>query len=1407
MSEVASKPIVGPPSLSPLNVNSENMLKEWEYWSRSFERYCRLAKLTVEEEMIDVFYAYVGRETEEYLRDLPNFAELKTIASLMTVVQARYTKIPNVLCERFNFRKVKISSDESMREFNARLNAYSKNCDFDNYTRDLAHLDQIIMNAHPKLREKLLMEKDLTLNKALDIAQYALEGSRWCNQFEEMNIKEVHFNKDKYSKNFNPKVSNFKPNNSFNKSKKCYRCGSHKHVASFLKCPAIKITCNNCSKLGHFAKFCLSNDKSKPGVRQVSYNGLDTSLNVLPVNLNVCSVSHRFINVNLNGVSTKFIVDSGSQATLIPYEYFSKLNSKLTRATNTLNDYNGNTIECLGQTFVKVTKGKDNFGARIFVTKDKQPLLGTDLISMFKHVDWNKLFIGNVENSNPEFSVEDLMREFKSVFDDVPSDKIKDRSAQLVLMRDAIPKFCSPRNVPLALKPLVEAQIDKFVSIGFWTPVTESKWATPLVPVVKPDGSVRLCGDYKVTVNPQLQVAQHPLPTNEDLFSKLGNNSVFSKIDLCNAFQQLELDEPSKDICTVNTSKGLFRVNRLPFGIASSPALWQRTVDRLFSGLEGVLCFVDDILVAGPDLRSHNERLRKVLSILKENNMHIKVNKCKFAVDSVSYLGFKVDAKGIHKTDDKIKAITNVKVPNSVSELRSFLGLVNFYGKFVPDLSTIAKPLYDLLKNDVIFKWKRIHCESFSKLKCELSSNRFLVHYRANLPLRLSCDASSVGLGVVLSHVFPNGSEHPIAYASRSLQKSELNYSQIDKEALSIIYGVKHFHYYLYGRSFTLITDHKPLLSIFGEKSKLPTMVAARLQRYAIVLSAYTYKIEYRPSDKHGNADALSRLPLNCEVSKLNEHENSKSTLMINFVKTPVSSKEISDSTRVDKVLKTVHDCLLKNIGLPNSSEFTAFRNVSNSLNVDGGVILKDCRVVIPRNLQDKVLKVLHEEHMGISKTKSLARSYVWWPNIDRDIECLIKSCIPCQSYGNNPPKVTTHSWEYPRGPWQRLHVDFAGPMRGITYMVVVDAFSKWPEVFIMNKITSASCIRIFKALFARYGFPYRIVSDNGPQFTSLEFAEFLKTSYGILHSKTAPYYPATNGEAEKFVQTLKNYIKISNPNPSELDTAIQSFLLTYRTTPHSITHSTPSELLYGRQIRNTLDLVRPFTHENLNSMINDTNCSNDRYFIVGDNVMIRNHTGGVNWIEGKIVKVLGKLHYLVDTGNKTQKCHVNQIKRLELRAHDKLIGPYDLSEYVDLETDSLSAGGSGGSDRSSIESANNSNNTNLFSSYSDDTNISNKNNSNCIANKVLSKSVSSRNISNIPVFKKSKNIKPAVIKNNTVTGNIVTRSMSRKSNMSGISGRESGRMSDVSRSSTGVSSGHIAKIKKSKFRSLSTSN
>ena len=415
----------------------------------------------------------------------------------------------------------------------------------------------------------------------------------------------------------------------------------------------------------------------------------------------------------------------------------------------------------------------------------------------------------------------------------------------------------------------VEEELQRLVKEGTLESVELSDWAAPIVAVLKSDrSSVRICGDFRQTVNPVAKLDRYPIPKVEDLLATLANGKSFTKIDLSQAYQQLPLDESSKQYVVINTQKGLFRYTRLPFGVSSAPGIFQRVIDSLIQDIPGVVAYLDDILITGPSDEAHLASLKEVLLRLEKAGLRAKKEKCEFMVPSVTYLGHKIGTEGIHPLPDKIEAIEGAPRPTNVSELKAYLGILTYYGKFFPNMSTVLAPLYRLLQKESKWQWNSEQENAFKASKELLTSSQLLVHFNLQLKVILACDASAYGVGAVLAHQMPDGSEKPVAYASQSLSKSERNYSQLEKEGLACVFGVKKFRQYLFGHPFELVTDHKPLLSLLSEHKASSPQASARIKRWSLLLSSYEYTLKFRGTQLHGNADALSRLPLPVEAQE-----------------------------------------------------------------------------------------------------------------------------------------------------------------------------------------------------------------------------------------------------------------------------------------------------------------------------------------------------------------------------------------------------------------------------------------------------------------------------------------------------------------------------------------------------------
>ena len=508
-----------------------------------------------------------------------------------------------------------------------------------------------------------------------------------------------------------------------------------------------------------------------------------------------------------------------------------------------------------------------------------------------------------------------------------------------------------------------------------------------------------------------------------------------------------------------------------------------------------------------------------------------------------------------------------------MSELKSYLRLLSYYGRFMPHLPSVLAPLYKLLRHDSPWHWTSKEKAAFAKLKELLTSSHVLVHFDPQLELVLACDASAYGIGAVLAHRMLDGSERPIGFASRTLSEAEKKYSQIEKEGLACVFGVKKFHSYVYGRHFCLVTDHKPLLTLFNERRAIPPQASARIQRWALTLSAYEYTLACKSTTEHSNADGLSRLPLD-ELPQITPQPAELVLSLQCLDDTPVTSKQIKHWTSRDPVFSQV--LTLMQQGWPDvcpEEELKPFWNRKTELSSLDGCIFWNSRVVIPKSCRQQVLQELHDAHPGISKMKALARSSVWWPGIDSQIEALVKKCDKCQQVRPSPPVAPLHPWSWPARPWSRIHLDYAGPFLNHMFLVLIDAHSKWIEVFPVSAATSKITIQHLRTVFAQFGIPDSIVTDNGTCFTSSEFETFL-TNNGIVHKKSAPYHPATNGLAERAVQILKQGLKKNTEGC--LSDRIARLLFTYRRTPHSTTGVSPSQLLIGRNPKSRLDLLKP---------------------------------------------------------------------------------------------------------------------------------------------------------------------------------------------------------------------------------------
>ena len=837
--------------------------------------------------------------------------------------------------------------------------------------------------------------------------------------------------------------------------------------------------------------------------------------------------------------------------------------------------------------------------------------------------------------------VEDLTNRYAKVFDPDNQDPIKGYQATIHVKEGCTPVFHKPYTVPFAMIPIMDEKLDALLASDRIYPVRYSRWASPILltnkkehnPQATAADSKRMCVDFKKTVDLNTETEHYKLPVPNDLFAAQANGVCWTVLDLSDAFTQLEVDEASQEYLTINTHRGLFRFRRLIYGINSAPSIFQQTMDCILQGLENVFCYIDDILVKGTSYQDCVKTVCAVLQRLEDHNVKLKASKCVWFAPEVEYLGHILSASGRRPAPSKVTSVEQAKSPTSVKEVRSLLGLVEFYAQYLPHASTILKPISDLTHTGVPFEWTERCAKAFPQIK-HMLKDKILTHYNPDLEILLMTDASPVGIGVALCHaVMENGKrvETPVLFASCTLSDRQMRYSQIDREALGIIYGIKKCHKYLYGRRFTIVTDNSAVTHIFNPKKSIPVHSANRLVGWAYFLRAYDYTIVHRKSALLAVPDALSRLPAEGAVHEVHE--------VPEFGTLPVTCMEIAQATSQDPVLSKVMQFVYQ--GWPKANhptltdELKPYFNRRLDLSIAEKCLMCNKRVVIPASLQAHVLNLLHIGHPGAVRTKMAARRIVYWVGMDRDIEAFAENCMSCRVV-NFKPSPDLIPWPLAKSPFVRLHMDFC-QLHDTTYLVMCDSYSKWIEAVPTATATAAAVIDELLRTFAVWGYPRIIVADKGPPFDSQALKDFCTTlNITLLHSP--PYHPTSNGLGERAVQVVKRGLRKLFPTPEKETSrrALAVFLFAYRNTPSTTTSKSPNEMLLSFSPRTLLT--------NLNPAFNPVIRSLENVDLYRENDIVLLRVGKKPVVTGKVLRKLSATRYLVCAKGILMKPHINQM-------------------------------------------------------------------------------------------------------------------------------------------------------------------
>lgn len=1214
---------------------------EWEKWLRALKLYLVDGDIKDDIKQRNKLLHLGGIQLQEVAYSIPGAVidsqeDKKVFDILIDKLSDYFSPRQNSTFERHKFRRIKPCDGENFNKFLLQIRHQAKRCDFGSTKKEAEDInlkDNIIDNwANPELKKKIL-EKERTLDEVIEL----------CQIFEQINNQSSVMNA--YSNVATQSGSalsvsriDFQNRERNGRKGSCQRCGRFDHI-NIQSCPAKELKCRKCGFQGHFAKCCKTNynkrklftqkgeepetkhfkTKNRSNVRFIDTDDSNSAagnslrnFDCFKINsgesYNVNSASDDMIECFIGNTAIVFLIDSGSKVNIVTdkdYNVLLKNNATIwdvtIQPTEVLKPYASAKpldVEIRFVATVSLLNKKEVIAPFYVVNKGDVSIIGKITA---KQLGILKLGL-------------DINRiEIKTV---TPFPKIKDFVVKLTIDPNVKPVQQSMRRVPIAVEPIVEKKLDEALKRGIIEKVTEpSAWISPIVIAYKSSGDIRICIDMR-RANVAILRENYPIPTFDSFMTKLRNANYFSRLDLKDAYHQLELHTDSRPITTFITHKGLHRYLRLMFGITSAPEIFQKIMEQILAPCQNSLNFLDDIIVFGTDEQEHDECLKIVLQILKENDVTLNEEKCCFKVRELNFLGHKLSDKGIDVDSKKVNEIMSFRSPVNKEELRSFLGLVTYVGKFIPDLGTTTDFLRKLTKVDCKFDWTEEHEQHFNTLKRSLSSVPTLAYFDPVKRTRLVADASPVALGAVLLQFDDQSNPRVISFASKSLSDVERRYSQTEKESLALVWAVERFYYYLAGLEFELETDHKPLEAIFKPSSKPP----ARIERWLLRLQSFKFKVIYKPG-KFNIADPLSRL---CKVEKENSFDAGSESNIFRIVEqsTPQALKisEIIEESKKDQNIQYAIEKI-------NGESWTATdKNIYYvyrlELSVFGSMLLRGNRIVVPETLTQQVLKLAHEGHPGESVMKRRLRAKVWWPMIDRQVEQFVKRCRDCMlvSQPNKSTLMVRH--RFPDGPWQCLAMDLMGPLRNKQMVfVVIDYYSRYQEIKFLTSTTSAVIIKHLLEMFSRLGFPKSIRADNGPQFASEEFKSFCDQN-NIELIQTTPYWPQANGEVENMNKSILKRLKIADSKGHDYQTEVQNFLLMYNVTPHGTTGKSPSELLFGRNIRDKIPSIKDVAidHEDEEARDNDmvqkqkgkeredaSRKSRDSDICPGDKVLVKN--------------------------------------------------------------------------------------------------------------------------------------------------------------------------------------------------------
>ncbi|UYV77011.1 hypothetical protein LAZ67_14002809, partial [Cordylochernes scorpioides] len=758
-----------------------------------------------------------------------------------------------------------------------------------------------------------------------------------------------------------------------------------------------------------------------------------------------------------------------------------------------------------------------------------------------------------------------LLKNYTDIFEFSKRKQFKDVNVKhRINTGDHLPTKQRPYRIAPRERQIIQDEVNKMEKLDIIQP-SENPWASPVVLIRKKDGSWRFCVDYR-RLNKITKKDVYPLPRIDDTLDCLRGARFYSSMDLQSGYWQIDVEESDREKTAFITPDGLYEFKVMPFGLCNAPATFERMIDNLLKGLKWTicLCYLDDIIVFSDGFEEHLRRLQLVLNCLKKAGLCLNSKKCKFGAKTITVLGHEVSENGIRPDQENIRAVRDFATPRSLKEVRSFLGLSSYYRRFIPNYAHVAQPLNDLLKKDSAFNWNQEEQNAFEALKSALISEPALGHFDYSSPTEIHTDASNYGIGAVLVQI-QKGKERAIAYASRTLNKAEKNYSTTERECLAIIWAINKFRPYVFGQPFTIVTDHHSLCWLTNLKDP-----CGRLARWALRLQEFDVTVVYKSGRKHQDADCLSRSPL--EYSEDMEDDIPSIVTLQNF----------SEEQMNDQAIRKIADKLQSS---PNNS-FVKIDNMLYRKNYDP--MGKPWLLVVPRHLRQELLKNFHDSptagHLGFTKTYDRIRKKYYWPGMYRMVRRYVAHCSDCQRRKHQPQLPSGHLQPIPvpEVAFEKVGMDLLGifpTSEGGNRWIIVctDYLTKYVITKALPTSESMEVAKFFiEDVILKHGAPRELITDRGRNFTSSMISD-LNNQCRITHRKTTAYHPQTNGLTDRLNKTIADMLSMYvDVNHKDWDRILPFVTFAYNTAKQESTGFTPFFLVHGREAETPLDVLFP---------------------------------------------------------------------------------------------------------------------------------------------------------------------------------------------------------------------------------------